>query len=99
MRVLFLLGLFVLRLVSSLWKNQVENNPYNSCQSDAAEFDNSQIEVHAANTEDQDNGNNGQVARLHEVCSGSDQSVDANDGNRTEKQNHDAAHNGYRYGI
>ena len=36
---------------------------------------------------------------MHEVCAGSDQGVDANDGNRTEKQNHDATHNRYRYGI
>ena len=80
-------------------KNQVENNPDNPCQSDAAELDHSQIEAHSANTEDQDDGNNCQVARLHEVCSGSDQGVDTNDGNGTKKQNHDAAHNGYRYGI
>ena len=99
MRVLFWLGLFVSCLISSLRKNQVENNPDNPCQSDAAELDNCQVEAHAANTEDQNDSNNRQVAWLHEVCAGSDQGVDTNDGNRTEKQNHDATHNGYRYGI
>ena len=65
MRVLFLLGLFVSRLVSSLWKNQIENNPYNPCQSDAAELDNRKVEAHPANTEDQNDSNNCQVAWLH----------------------------------
>lgn len=99
MRVLFCLSIYVPVLLSCLRQDQVKYDADNPRQSDAAEFDNSKIEAHTANAEDQDDCDNRQIARLHEICSSSDQGVDANDGNSTKKQNHDAAHNGDRYGI
>jgi hypothetical protein len=46
-----------------------QRHPSGAGQADAAEFDHCQVETHPADAEDQNDGDDGQVARFHRIGS------------------------------
>jgi hypothetical protein len=80
-------------------QNQVEQDPQDTGKADAAQGEFTIRKHHAADAADQDQGHNGQIAGLREVFSGLDQGVEADNGDGTEKQQHDPAHHRYRDGL